>query len=242
MYSIPPIAAAIGFAAILLTTLTGVLTPVFGAAAAGAAVICLTIFVRLLVLPLGYLQVRAEKTRERLAPKVRALQARHGSDPERLSTEMMRLYTEEKTSPLAGCLPMLAQTPVFIVLYGLFIVPEVGGRPNELLARTFGGVPLGALPGEVLAAGGSGLWVFGVVALVIAAGAWASRQWLTLPAMRRAEQSGQEQLPGMSVMTYLPFITVVVTMFVPLAAGLYLAATTVWTVAERLVLRRLVRV
>ncbi|MFC3998358.1 YidC/Oxa1 family membrane protein insertase, partial [Nocardiopsis sediminis] len=240
MYTFPPIATALGLIASVVTGLTTLLSPFAGTAAAAVAVVCLTAAVRLALVPLSVAQVRGEKARARLAPRLVALQKKHGADPQRLVAEQQRLYTEEGTSPLAGCLPMLAQSPVFIVLYGVFITPEIGGAPNALLGWTLGGVPLGATLGDAAAAGPGSVAVFAALLAVIAAVAWASRRWLVLPSMAAAAESGGPALPGAQVMTYLSFMTVAVAAFVPLAAGLYLATSTAWTVAERLVLRRLI--
>ncbi|RCV48872.1 YidC/Oxa1 family membrane protein insertase [Marinitenerispora sediminis] len=240
MYSFPPIAAAIGLAHTVVTGLTGFFEPMLAASAAAVAVVTLTALVRLAVLPLNYAQVRGEKARARIMPRLMAVREEHGDDPQRLTAEMQKVYTEEGVSPLAGCLPMLAQTPVFIALYGLFITPEIGGEPNSLLTRTLGGVPLGATLPDAFAAGGQGPVVFAVLLAVIALVAWASRQWLTLPQLRQNAAAGQPAVPGLGVIAYLPFITVAIAAFVPLAAGLYLAASTAWTVAERLVLRRVI--
>ncbi|GAB3478505.1 YidC/Oxa1 family membrane protein insertase [Nocardiopsis coralliicola] len=247
MYTFAPIAAAIGFAATVTTVLTALFAPIAGASAAALAVVALTVLVRLAVHPLSRAAVRGEKQRARLAPEMRRIQEKHAGNPQRLAEAQQQLFQKEGTTPLAGCLPMLAQTPVFLVLYGLFISPEVSGGPNTLLAETLAGVPLGDTLSA--AAGGSGIAgaaVFAVLMAVAAAAAWGTRQWLTLPAMQQNAAgpagAGQPQLPGMGVMTYLPFMTVAIVAFVPLAAGLYLATSTVWSLAERLYLRAAITV
>ncbi|MDA2805574.1 YidC/Oxa1 family membrane protein insertase [Nocardiopsis suaedae] len=248
MYTFGPIAAAIAAASTAVSAITALLAPLFGGAAAAAAVIALTVLVRLALLPLSRAQVRAEKQRARLAPRIRELQREHGKNPQRLVEEQQRVYAEEGTSPLAGCLPMLAQTPVFLVLYGLFISPEVSGGPNGLLEHALGPVPLGSTLADAVASGPGAVAVFAVLIAVVAAAAWATRRWLTLPAMRQNGQGadgegrgGAPALPGRELMTYLPFMTVAAAAVVPLAAGLYLATSTAWTVGERLLLRRLVK-
>ena len=66
----------------------------------------------------------------------------------------MHLYRDENTSPFAGCLPILIQTPIVGVLYAVFLHPTIGGHTNELLTETLIGVPLGAgLAGSI--AGGT---------------------------------------------------------------------------------------
>ncbi|ASU82084.1 insertase [Nocardiopsis gilva YIM 90087] len=241
MYTFGPIAAAIAVVSTVLTTLTAVATPVAGAAGAAVAIVCLTAVVRLAVLPLSVAQVRGEKARARLAPKLTALREKYAKNPERMLAEQRRVYAEEGSSPLAGCLPMFAQMPVFIVLNGVFTSATIAGAPNDLLTHTLGGIPLGARLGDVL---GGGLTpqvlVYISLLVVIAAVAWASRRWLTLPALRASAESGGPELPGARMMSFLSFGTVAIAAFVPLAAGLYLATSTAWTVAERLALRHLI--
>ncbi|MDA0567009.1 YidC/Oxa1 family membrane protein insertase [Streptomonospora sp. S1-112] len=245
MYAFPPIAAAVELAHTALSGLAVLLTPVAGTAAAAAAVVCLTALVRLAVLPLSVAQVRAEKDRARLMPRLRELQRRHSDDPQRLLAAQRELYAAEGSSPLAGCLPMLAQIPVFTVLYGVFIGAAGGG---DLLTETLAGVPLMWGLGDALASGEAAhVQVFGVLLLVLAVTAWASRQWLTLPAMAKAAADAEANAgaPGasaMRAMSYLSYLTVAFAAFVPLAAGLYLATTTAWSVVERLVLRRVLGV
>ncbi|MDA8369441.1 MAG: membrane protein insertase YidC [Nocardiopsaceae bacterium] len=239
MYTFAPIAAAIGVAYTVVTALTAVLAPIAGAASAAIAVVCLTAIVRTALIPLSYAQVRGEKARARLAPKLRELQRKYRGRPERLAAEQQRLFAEENTSPLAGCLPMLAQTPVFIALYGLFVSTTIEGAPNTLLMHSLGGVTLGSTLGDVLAAGfGPEVLVFVVLLVFIAGVAWASRQWLTLPALTAAADDRTSAVPG--AMSYLSFLTVAIAAAVPLAAGLYLATSTAWTVAERLALRHFI--
>lgn len=241
MYTFPPIAAAIGAAFTAVMTLTDALSPLLGGAAAAVAVVGLTIAVRLVLLPLSVAQVRGEKARSRLLPKMRELQHKHGKDRERLLREQQRLYATEGVSPLAGCLPTLAQIPVFVTLYGVFVSATISGAPNALLTHTLGGVPLGATLTESLASGvGAHALVFGGLLAVIAVTAWLSRRFLMLPALAANSGGGAPAVPGSRLMTLLPFGTVLVASFVPLAAGVYLATTTAWTVAERLALRQLI--
>jgi YidC/Oxa1 family membrane protein insertase len=228
MYSFPPIAAAIEALYTVVTSLTSLLTPALGATSAAIAIVLLTFMVRVFLLPLGYAQARSEHSRARLAPRLRELQRRYRHDPERLRREMNALYAELGGSPLAGCLPALAQAPIFSVLYGLFLVREVGGHANALLAHVLAGVPLGA---HLTSTGGPGLLVFAGLFSLLAVVAWFAR---------RLNTPFDSDTPGATVVRFLPFATILVAAFVPLAAGLYLLASTAWTAAERAVFRRLI--
>ena len=83
----------------------------------GIAIILLTAFIRLLTLPLTLLQLRSSKAMQELQPKLQELQKKYAKDKEKLSQEQMKLYQEAGVNPLAGCLPMLVQLPIWIGLY-----------------------------------------------------------------------------------------------------------------------------
>lgn len=238
LFAFPPLAALLDLAYQGLMVLTALLEPVCGAWAAASARVVVTLLVRAVLIPTGIAQARAEQVRARLAPRLRDLQKRWRSDPERLQRETMRLYRDENASPLAGCLPVLVQAPVVGILYAVFLHPTIAGRSNALLVQTVSGVPLGSSLAGTISGGAlepATVAVFGGVILVIALVAEATRRFLR-PAVDPSA-AGVPALPVRAV-GVLPFTTAVVAMFVPLAAGIYLTVTVTWTLAQRLVLRR----
>ncbi|WP_119731243.1 membrane protein insertase YidC [Thermomonospora amylolytica] len=216
----------------LVLALTRALEPV---AAGGAAVLAIALFTmaaRTLLLPLGVAAARGERARARLAPRIRELHRRHGKDPERLRRELAALHQTEGVSPAAGCLPALAQAPFFYVMYRLFTSAVVDGHQNVLLAHTVFGAPLGQNFAGVLAGGlftAPSLAFMGLLALLAAVA------WL---ASRRMDAALAPGLPGRRVLRLMPFGTVAMALFLPLAAGVYLLVTTTWTLTERAVLHR----
>jgi YidC/Oxa1 family membrane protein insertase len=236
-YSFAPIAAVLDAAYNAVTGLASLLTPLTGSASAAVAIILITVLVRAALIPVGISQVRAEFTRKRLAPKLQELQRRYKKNPELLQRKTMDLYAAEKASPLAGCLPTLMQAPVLSTVYGLFILGSINGHANGLLTEMLLSVPLGA--SLVSGPGWPGVLVFAAVLLVVAAVAWLSRRIAlrNAPAMTDATPPALQNLSG--PLSWLPFITVVFASIVPLAAALYLAVTTAWTLVERILLRQL---
>ena len=78
----------------------------------------LTLTVMLVLSPLTLKSTRSMIAMQRLQPEMKALQAKHkGGDRQKLNEEMMALYKEHKVNPVAGCLPMILQMPVFLVMY-----------------------------------------------------------------------------------------------------------------------------
>ncbi|OKI56236.1 YidC/Oxa1 family membrane protein insertase [Streptomyces sp. MJM1172] len=161
-------------------------------------------------------------------------------------------------TPVAGCLPVLLQLPVFFVMYRAFSSAEVGGAANELLGHRLFAAPLGARWTEALGDdglfGAQGLVFLGLFAAIGVVAAWsavrgrraaANAPAPVLPAALAPAGKGgaaqaavsPEQVEAMrklgGVLPLLSFGTLVTAAVVPLAAGLYLLTTTAWSVAER---------
>jgi YidC/Oxa1 family membrane protein insertase len=84
---------------------------------AGISIILLTIVVRLILFPLTAKQAKSMIAMQRAQPEIKKLQAKYKNDRQKLNEELMKFYKEHQINPLGGCLPLLAQTPVFIALY-----------------------------------------------------------------------------------------------------------------------------
>ena len=83
----------------------------------GFSIIVLTLIVRALLLPLTLRQFKSMQSLAAHQPELKRLQDRYKHDKDRLNQEMMKFYRENKINPLASCLPMVAQLPVFISLF-----------------------------------------------------------------------------------------------------------------------------
>jgi YidC/Oxa1 family membrane protein insertase len=77
----------------------------------------LTILVMLVMFPLTAKQARSMLAMQRAQPEIKKLQAKYKHDRAKLNEEMMKFYQENKINPLAGCLPLLVQMPVFLALF-----------------------------------------------------------------------------------------------------------------------------
>ncbi len=95
----------------------------------GAAIIALTILIRLLFVPLSIKTLRSQKELTRLQPKIKEIQEKYKNDRQALGQATMALYREHKVNPFSGCLPLLIQLPVLIALYQAF---QLGLDPKSL--------------------------------------------------------------------------------------------------------------
>ena len=227
----------------VISALVSFFTPLVGGGAAAAAIIAFTVAVRLLLVPLSYRSMRGLESQAKIAPQVQALRQKHAANPERLQRELAALYQAEGTTMFAGCLPVLVQWPFLTVLYLLFRSPVIGGQPNQLLTHDLLGAPLSS---HWLAGGGpfsaQGAVFAGLFAALAAIG-WATtrlaRRTAPTPAPATSAEGGALSSALSAATRITPYLTAIFAAFLPLAGGLYLAATTAWTLGERAVLRRL---
>jgi len=87
----------------------------------GFAIILLVLLIKAAFFKLSETQYRSGAKMRKLQPRMAALKERYGDDRQKLNTAMMELYQKEKVNPLAGCLPMLIQIPVFFALYWVLL-------------------------------------------------------------------------------------------------------------------------
>ena len=96
----------------------------------GVAIICLTLIVRTAMFPIAQRQFASMAKMRLLMPKMKELQARFKDDKVKQQQEVMALYAKEKVNPLAGCLPVFLQIPIFFSLYkALFVTIEMRHQP-----------------------------------------------------------------------------------------------------------------
>jgi YidC/Oxa1 family membrane protein insertase len=228
------LSAPMGVAYHLVVSLAQFLTPLAGGLglATAAAIVLFTVGVRLLLSPLSFHAFRGQAGLSALQPKVAELRKRYASQPDRLQRELSALYQAEGGTMLAGCLPLLLQLPFFSIMYRLFLSKTVDGSGNRLLTRDLLSTPLGShwLSGAGPAST-QGLLFLALFALLAGVG------FLTARATRAAAPAvaavpGQPAALGV-LSRVVPYTTVVIAAFVPLAAGIYLLTTTSWTAAER---------
>ena len=83
----------------------------------GIIIILFSVITKLVFYPLSKAQTKSMKRMQEIQPKIEALKEKYKNDKDKLNQATMKLYSEEKVNPLAGCLPMIVQMPVFFALY-----------------------------------------------------------------------------------------------------------------------------
>lgn len=97
----------------------------------GFSIVCLTLLVRLFVLPFNMASYKSMKKMQKIQPLLQTIRERYKDDPQAMNKETMSLMKEQKVNPLGGCLPMLLQMPIFFALYQVF------GQSIELYQAPF---------------------------------------------------------------------------------------------------------
>jgi len=87
----------------------------------GWAIVLFTILIKLVLFPLSYKGMMSMQKLKDLAPKMKEIKERYGSDPQKMNQHMMELYRKHDANPMGGCLPMLLQIPVFFALYRVLL-------------------------------------------------------------------------------------------------------------------------
>lgn len=86
----------------------------------GLGIICITILVKLVFMPLSYRSTMSMRKMQAIQPQLKELRERFKDDPQRMYHEQQKLFKENNVSQLGGCLPMLAQIPVFFAMFNTF--------------------------------------------------------------------------------------------------------------------------
>jgi YidC/Oxa1 family membrane protein insertase len=213
----------------------------------GVAIILLTCTVMLALFPLTAKQARSMIRMQQVQPEIKKIQQKHKDDKQKANEEILRFYQENKINPLSGCLPLLAQMPVFIALFHVLrsgldtddpnYIPTSGAFDrlyNDLIAGAssatqFLGMDLDTSP--LKASGGflSTLPYFIVVALIVLTGWYQSRQ-----TMARAKGSGQAANTQMQVITkVMPVLFGVFSLNFPAGLNVYFLTSNAWRVGQQ---------
>ena len=108
------------------------LSPIFGFDSGvtwALSIVGLVVLIRIILIPLFVKQIKSQRALTALQPHMKEIQKKYKDDRQKQSEEMMKLYKEHKTNPLASCFPILAQAPIFFALFT--VLNAIGKNPPE---------------------------------------------------------------------------------------------------------------
>jgi len=228
----------------------------------GLAIVGLTVLIRAVLVPLTFRQLKSMQEMQRLAPQINALKEKYKEDKQRQQQELMKFYQENKINPLASCLPLLMQLPVFISLFymlrtdlkkhicGNQLVSYFNGHPAEALKYKVSGTVAGVahLPSKFIestacekVAPHSAKFLFlpditekatGAALIVLIVLYVGSQLASTLIATATADPNQRR------LMLLLPVVFVVILYRYPAGLLVYWITTNVWTIGQQYLIKR----
>jgi len=223
------------------------LTPLFGKDSGvtwSLSIVGLVVLIRIILIPLFVKQIKSQRALTALQPQMKAIQNKYKDDRQKQSEEMMKLYKEHKTNPLASCFPILAQAPIFFALFTVL---------NGIAAKTDAGVPApiarGFLKGEYLDSAAQATF-FGakisqsflgspdttvkivtvILIFIMSATTFTTQRQLMVKGMPKMDSSNNMMLQQQKIMLYLfPVIFAVSGVNFPVGVLIYWSTTNFWT-------------
>ena len=192
---------------------------------AGIAIVLFTIIVKTILLPLTVKSVRSTMAMQELQPKIKSLQKRYGKDRQKISEETLKLYAEHGVNPASGCLPMLAQMPVFFALF--FAIRELSTEGDGLFAEGFLWIQDLGEPDRWE------LLFIPVVPIAILAGVF---QFIQMRMSRPADQGAvrdPQQAMMQTMMNFMPLMVVIFGWNFPAGVVMYWAVQSLYSVIQQ---------
>ena len=199
-------------------------------------IIALVILIRIILIPLFVKQIKSQRALTALQPHMKAIQKKYKDDRQKQSEEMMKLYKEHKTNPLASCFPILAQAPIFFALFtvlnGISQNRAHGLLKGEYLVSaqnaSFFGAPLS---GTFLGSSDSGTKLIAILLIIfMSATTFTTQRQLMVKGMPKMDSSNNMMLQQQKIMLYLfPVIFAVTGVNFPIGVLIYWSTTNLWT-------------
>jgi len=196
----------------------------------GLSIIALTVVTRAVLIPLTYKQLKGMRAMQALQPQIKELQEKYKNDKQRMQQEMMRFYKENKVNPLASCIPLIAQLPVFITLFYVLrheLPPDMGCPAAGHCAAY--GASFGFI--DDLTAKATGAELIVLIALYV------GTQLVSGMVMSVTADKSQRMMMFVLPLVFVPFI-----LSFPAGLILYWITTNFWTIGQQLVLREIIPV
>jgi YidC/Oxa1 family membrane protein insertase len=216
-----------------------VLSPLFGFDSGvtwALSIMGLVILIRTILIPLFVKQIKSQRAMTALQPQMKAIQAKYKDDRQKQSEEMMKLYKEHKTNPLASCFPILAQAPVmfalFTVLNGIAKNKPHGFMKGEYLTSAAQAKFFGSPISETFL--GSDKITVKIVTvfliLLMSATTFTTQKQLMTKGMPKMDASNNMMLQQQKIMLYLfPLIFAISGVNFPVGVLIYWSTTNLWT-------------
>ena len=206
------------------------------------SIVLLVVLIRVILIPLFVKQIKSQRAMTALQPHMKEIQKRHKDDRQKQSEEMMKLYKEHKTNPLAPCLPLLAQAPIFFALFRVLsgIAHNTSYVPNvlteKLLATAHDAKFLGAPISDSFLSSHITSTKIVTVCLIafMSATTFTTQRQLMVKGMPKLDSSNNMMAQQQKIMLYVfPIIFAVSGVNFPIGVLIYWSTTNLWTFGQQ---------
>jgi YidC/Oxa1 family membrane protein insertase len=196
----------------------------------GIAIILLTLFVKLLMFPLGRKQALMAQRSQELQPYLKEIQEKYKDDKEKLTRETMALWKKHGVNPVSGCIPALIQLPIFVGLWQA-LNTSVALRHSPFLWINDLAAPdmLFRFPAEIVFLG---KW-FNLLPILVVGLMLFQTKLFSPPATTPEAEMQQKTMKYMMVFMAVMFYKV------PSGLGIYFITSSLWSIGERLLLPKM---
>ncbi|CAN2226364.1 YidC Preprotein translocase subunit YidC [Candidatus Nanopelagicaceae bacterium] len=200
------------------------------------SIVGLVILIRIILIPLFVKQIKSQRALTALQPHMKEIQKKYKDDRQKQSEEMMKLYKEHKTNPLASCFPILAQAPIFFALFtvlnGLAQDKPHGFLKGKYLESASQAKFFGAPISESFL--GSDITTVKIVTVILitfmSATTFTTQKQLIVKGMPKMDASNNMMLQQQKIMLYLfPVIFAISGVNFPVGVLIYWSTTNLWT-------------
>ena len=206
------------------------------------SIILLVVLIRVILIPLFVKQIKSQRALTALQPHMKEIQKRYKDDRQKQSEEMMKLYKEHKTNPLASCFPILAQAPIFFALFtvlnGISTGKGHGLMKGAVLEAAKQAQFFGAdLSSRFIGSNGTTQTKIVTVLLILfmSASTFSTQRQLMTKGMPKMDSSNNMMLQQQKIMLYVfPVIFAISGVNFPVGVLLYWGTTNLWTFGQQM--------
>ncbi len=213
------------------------------------SIVLLTVVIRTALIPLFVRQINSARNMQLISPKVKELNDKFGHDRERLGQETMKLYKEEGVNPMASCLPLLLQMPIFLSLF--YVLNSVSRTPDDPIGYFFQqdlalseslhnakifGAQLSSTFWPIEGDFGANQWVTATLVVLMTVVLFITQLQLMRKNMPPEALTGQMAQQQKMMLYIFPAMYLVMGVNIPIGVLIYWLTTNLWTMGQQYLL------
>ncbi|HUY69692.1 MAG TPA: YidC/Oxa1 family membrane protein insertase [Candidatus Tyrphobacter sp.] len=199
----------------------------------GAAIIILTIIIRLILAPFFHRSLKQQKALQSLTPHIKKIQEEHKNNKEKQTQAMLELYRAHGVNPLSSIYLLLIQFPILYALYRVFL----NGLNNKEFSLLYSFVSRPTVLDHSLF-GLMNLQSPSVFIAILAAAAQYFQGLLAVPKAHPGEKLGQAEMMAKNMAIFMAGFTFIILFRFPSALGLYWLTTALFSLAQQIIVNR----